>query len=122
LRGSAANTSTRRGGARTTERVARERDELAAGAAHARAELDRRDRDLAVHAGRKRKRRGRLDRRMALEDALDLDRVDVDAVHDHHVVGAAVDDELPVDVERREIAGLEPAVAEVLAVATSSPT
>jgi hypothetical protein len=50
---------------------------------------------------------------MALEDALDLDRVDVDAVHDHHVVGAAVDDEVAVDVDRREVAGLEPPVAEV---------
>ena len=50
---------------------------------------------------------------MGAHDALDLGRVDVDAVMDHDTVGPAEIDQLAVGRPSREIAGMEPAVPEM---------
>ena len=61
------------------------------------------DRDLA-HAG------------MAREHVLDLERVDVLAARDDHVVEPAVEPEVAVLVEPADVAGVVPAVADRLLV------
>ena len=53
---------------------------------------------------------------MAREDVLDLERVDVLAARDDHVVEPAVDPEVAVVVEVAGVAGVVPAVADRLRV------
>ena len=77
----------------------------------------RRRRRRGVPAGRRarRPRRPRR-RRVAREHVLDLERVDVLAAGDDHVVDAAVDPEVAVLVDPADVAGAVPAVANRLRV------
>jgi amidase len=96
------------------EVLARVADELRGFGAARRVQLDRRGRDVAVDRRAERERDGGLHRRMRFEHPLDLGGKDVDAVEAHHVVAATEEAQRAGCRDRAGVAGVEPAVPEML--------
>ncbi len=83
-------------------------------AQHPRLRVDERARRFAPFRVRPRHHRGFHHLRVAVETLLDFQRLDVLSAGDDDVLGAILDLDVIVRVHHREVAGMEPAVAEGL--------